>query len=368
MDKNDIRVLIIDDSAYNRKVLGEILEGAPGITVVGKARDGEEGLRQALTTNPDVITLDLEMPRMDGFTFMRLMMAKKKIPVIVISAHSQQENVFRALELGALDFVAKPSKRISPEIREIRDEVVKKVQLTRLLRGDSSPLSLQANEAETVPPNFVIPEPTPAKPPLRRNVSGPRDKKMAQRIVAIASSTGGPAALTKILQELPVDLDAAVVIAQHMPAGFTATFAERLDRQCAIEVREVRDDEPLHTGTAYIAPGNRCVELSRTDGGLHVFAVEPETEDRYVPSADRLFRSAAFAAGSEALGIVLTGMGDDGSQGVKVLARLGAEVIAEDDSTAVISGMPRSAVATGAVGQVARLEHMAAIIVNFSAK
>jgi two-component system chemotaxis response regulator CheB len=370
--RREVRVLIIDDSAYNRKTLAEMLSEAPEIVVVGKAADGEEGLRMALTEDPDVITLDLEMPRLDGFTFLRLLRAKRPIPVIVISSHSNTENVFRALELGALDFVAKPSARNTPGLRAIRDEVVAKVRLARLLREDTvlpatpygmnlrqPPMQVASLNSWAAPPHFS----TPAMSLVSSVTKG-----SLVRVVAIACSTGGPGALTQILTDLPADLGAAIVIVQHMPPRFTTTFAERLDRQCAITVKEASGTEHLQPGVAYLAPGDKCLEVLLADEGLCASVLPSDGTERFVPSADRLFRSVATAAAPLALGLVLTGMGDDGAQGAVELASRGAQVVAEDETTAVIPGMPRAAVAAGAVSQVAGLHHMAEIIVAFSGR
>lgn len=368
-DRN-IRVLVIDDSAYNRRTLSELLERESDITVVGKACDGEEGLALTLKERPDVITLDLEMPRMDGFTFLRIVMARRPTPIIVISSHANRENVFRALELGALDFVAKPSHRITPAIKEISEEVVKKVRLARLLKKDTllpmAPFDLTGGKAGVERPRFSRAARRRGEEQNRCSIPAPHasESVAATRIIAIAASTGGPAALTRILTALPADLPAGIVIAQHMPPSFTTTFAERLDRQCAIRVREVTGPEPLLRGSAYLAPGDASLVVSRGEGGLAVLPIPPDGTERYVPSADRLFSSVAAAVGREALGIVLTGMGDDGSRGAKEIAAMGGKVIAEDESTAVIAGMPRSAVASGAVDHVLPLHNIASFIMS----
>lgn len=374
--KRETRVLVIDDSAYNRKTLAEMLSAAPDIVVVGKAADGEEGLRMALTEDPDVITLDLEMPRLDGFTFLRLLRAKRPIPVIVISSHADRDNVFRALELGALDFIAKPSARNSPGLREIQDEVVAKVRLARLLREDTvlpdTPYGMGLRHppapAPALPPTPSLPPSIPPRAPLLPGMGLSPRRSAPPRVVAIACSTGGPGALSQILPALPADLGAAVLIVQHMPPRFTATFAERLNRQCAIEVKEASGTEVLKPGVAYLAPGDGCLELLVTDMGLCACVVPPNGTERFVPSADRLFSSVAVAVGPAALALVLTGMGDDGAAGAVQMAAQGANVVAEDETTAVIPGMPRAAVAAGAVSQVAGLHHMAEIIIGFAGR
>ncbi len=345
MTKAPIRVLIIDDSAYNRRVLSDIFKDATDIEVIGKACDGEEGLELALKYVPNVITLDLEMPRMGGFPFLRILMSKRIIPVIVISSHHEPEKVVRALELGALDFVAKPTKLASPDLMNIADEVLSKVRM-------AAGIELSAKVKVPKPPVEVV-----SKSMLPR--------LPATRVIGIAASTGGPQALTKILAELPEYLNAAVMIVQHMPPNFTASFAERLDKLCRIRVKEATHGETLKNGTAYICPGDACMELSHQDQGLLVSVVPPSAPDRIPPSADQLFESMACAGIPGMLGIVLTGMGNDGSAGAKAFANSGGLVIAEDQSTAVVPGMPLSAVEAGAVQETVPLFKISDYIVRF---
>jgi two-component system chemotaxis response regulator CheB len=365
--KRNTKVLIIDDSAYNRRVLSDFVLAESDMTVVGKAYDGEEGLKLAMSERPDVITLDLEMPRMDGFTFLRFLMAKRPTPVLIISSHAQKENIFRALELGALDFVAKPSHRISPVIKEIRHEVIKKIRMARMLKRDT-----------LIPPPAPafddFDEPTSKSPSTAsiQNKAGIPLKSSAHRgsnnVIAIAASTGGPTALTRILTALSSIIDAGIVIVQHMPPRFTKTFAERLDKQCEIQIKEVQENSLLERGVAYIAPGESSIELNMTDKGLMVCLAKPIRAERYIPSADRLFASVARSAGKNALGIILTGMGDDGAKGVIQIADAGGTVIVEDETTAIIPGMPKAAVATGSVDHILPLQYIAPMISTFARK
>jgi two-component system, chemotaxis family, protein-glutamate methylesterase/glutaminase len=355
-----LRVLVIDDSAYNRRALGDLLEGIDGVEIVGKASDGEEGLRLAHTLQPDLITLDLEMPRMDGFTFLRIQMARQRIPVFVVSAHDSRENVFRALELGAIDFVAKPTHRISPQIMEIRDDLARKVEMARNLRPGGLP-SPQPWNRESLRPSPA----EGAKADERAPADWADGEEPASRVVVIAASTGGPAALSRLIAALPQGFDAGVVVVQHMPPRFTTTFAERLDRLGPLTVLEATGSSPLRRGLVLVAPGDRCVEMARGSEGLVVREVEPSIHDRYVPSADRLFRSAAAAAGSSVLAVVLTGMGDDGAEGARFVAGAGGRVVVESEETAVIAGMPNAAVRTGVVERVEPLQRLAGLISEF---
>jgi two-component system chemotaxis response regulator CheB len=329
-----LRVLIVDDSVFNRRSITEILSMSPDVEVVGKAADGEEALRLVSMLRPDVITLDLEMPRMDGFTLLRILMTKMPTPVIVVSSYSQKENVFKALELGALDFVAKPDRYADPDLAAIRDELLRKVTLARAVK--LAPFA--ARRLPDLPLQPAVPD---ARPP--GIMIAPR------QVVAIASSTGGPSALMEIFSRLPENSKFAVVIAQHMPDKFTRTFAERLDRRSALRVSEAQDCDPVGEGMGFVCPGRQCMELEMpSKGPLRVRVGPPDERDRYVPSADRLLTSVAHAVGKRAIGVILTGMGDDGVLGARAILDAGGMVIAESETTAVVYGMPGSAVRAGA--------------------
>jgi len=350
MSTERIRVLIVDDSAGSRRTLQDIVESSPDMEVVGKASDGEEALRSALTLKPDLVILDLQMPRMDGFTFLRILMSRHPTPVVVVSSYSQKENVFKALELGALDFVAKPTG--DEDLAPLKDEILAKVAIVRHLQPANLRSSGRPDTGRTYLPPGALEGPSPPIP--TRPVTPP-----ARRLVAIGASTGGPAAIGELLERLPADLDAAVVVAQHMPDKFTKTFAERLNRRSPWDVREATDGDLLSRGVALVAPGRRCLEVRQDGRERRVAVVAPSPEDRYVPSVDRLFRSAAAAYGAEAIGVVLTGMGDDGREGVVELAAKGGKVVAEAPETAVIFGMPSAAVRTGRVDKVVPLGRIA---------
>jgi two-component system chemotaxis response regulator CheB len=331
-DIRPLRVLVVDDSVFNRRSITELLGSSTEIDVVGRAADGEEALRLVTTLRPDAITLDLEMPRMDGFTFLRILMTKIPTPVIVVSSYSQKENVFKALELGALDFVAKPERYADPDLAGIRDELVSKVMLARNIRPRAS------LPARRIFDSLTGIEPRPAGAP-----QAPR------QVVAIASSTGGPSALMEIFSRLPPNSKNAFLIAQHMPDKFTRTFAERLDRRSNAHVSEAVDFDVVAEGTGFVCPGRHCMELeSAPNGTLRLRVRPPDARDRYAPSADRLLRSVARAVGRRAVGVILTGMGDDGVLGAQEILRAGGTVIAESELTAVVYGMPGAAVRANA--------------------
>ena len=337
-----IRVLVIDDSPFSRQVIARMLETSPLVEVVGTARDGEEALRKTFELEPDLITLDLEMPGMDGLTFLRLVMARRPTPVIVISGRGSEGDVFQALELGAVDFLAKPTPHATPLLASIEQELIRKVHGVRELRIDKVRERLGSLPA----PGTLRPSAVP----------------VPWRVVALGASTGGPAALLEILGAFAAPPPLAFLVAQHMPEGFTASFADRLDRLTTLESREARGGEEPAPGTVLVAPGGCHLEVEVV-GRRAVARVRPaEDRDRCTPSVDRLFESSAKAFGEELLAVVLTGMGDDGRRGVIAVKECGGHVIAESEQTAVIHGMPQQAIRTGAVDQVLSLHEMAAAI------
>ena len=329
-----------------------MLSGHPKIQVVGRAADGNEGLREALALEPDVITLDLEMPRMDGYTFLRILMTRRPTPVVVISSHSARESVFKALELGAVDFIAKPARQVVPELDTIRRELVNKV----LSVGRLKPVRLRAARDSTVGEGGA-----PAAVEPATDLLG---------LVCIGASTGGPPALKEIFEALPGDLPVAVLVSQHMPPSFTGPFARRLDGAGAMTVREARTGDVLTPGLALVSPGDGSLVVTTLASGQ--IAVQVETIDaardrpRIVPSADRMMDTAVAEMGKNTMGVVLTGMGDDGSRGVRSIHGAGGLTVAEAESSAVIYGMPEAAIQTGAVDRILGLEDIAAAIVGFA--
>ncbi len=355
--ESNLRVVVVDDSAYNRQTIAAMLESLPGIEVVGRAINGKEALKLAFDLEPDAITLDLEMPEMDGFAFLRLLMNKRPTPVIVVSGYAQRENVFRALELGALDFVAKPGRHISPDLRNIEEELLRKIHVVRKLQAvrlRERARSLAAARADS--------DGMAAARVIRQAES--RGEPVA--VVGIAASTGGPPAVQQLLCELPADLPVAVFVAQHMPARFTRAFAERLDRIVPMEVVEAGDGQPVRAGVVYIAPGASNVEVERRGSGAVVRVVQPSSRGvGLTPSGDHLFKSLGVTYGSRLCAVVLTGMGSDGRDGAISAHRAGAQILAEDPDSAVMPGMPYSAVEAGVVDKIARLESLAAVVQEF---
>lgn len=339
-----IRVLVVDDSAFNRRTIIKMLEAVPGIEVIGYACDGEEGLRKVFDLHPDLITLDLEMPRMDGFTFLRIVMAGRPTPIIVISARSEDENVFRALDFGAVDFVAKPSARISPELFNIREDLVRKVLSGG--RTDMSKVLLRKSQVEPV---------APLRPIEKKDENQPLPLQASPVQVVIGSSTGGPPALQAIFSSIREPLPVSFAIAQHMPPGFTKAFAERMNKLSAMTIVEATDGDLVLPGKVFVAPGGKNLIFERTRNEVRVRVVNPTPNQRYVPSVDALFASAAEIFAGRTLGVVLTGMGNDGHQGVMAIKKAGGTVIAESEESSVVFGMPKEAIATGCVDKVVSL-------------
>jgi two-component system, chemotaxis family, protein-glutamate methylesterase/glutaminase len=337
-----LRVLVVDDSALNRDEMVSSLNSAGDAEVVGMAANGSEALRMAPSLRPDLITLDLEMPKMDGFSFLRIVQSVWTCPVIVISGNSADKNVFRALELGAVDFVAKPQTR-AERLSVLPNVLREKLEAVRALSPG----------VWSRPPTYA--EARHQTPVTIAKLQGVTPKFF----IAMAASTGGPTAVSKVLSRLTADPRIAVVVAQHMPDTFTRTFAERLNRQSALEVTEARTNVPILGASALICPGRRCLEV-QFDGNRYLTDVRfPSAQDRYVPSADRLFTSLANVAARNTIGVVLTGMGDDGMEGAKALVRKGGTVIAESEDTAVVYGMPQAAVRAGVVRRSLAIDDIA---------
>jgi two-component system, chemotaxis family, protein-glutamate methylesterase/glutaminase len=356
-----LRLLIVDDSPYNRRLIEGLFAHRTDVVVVGAAADGEEALRLFGALEPDVITLDLEMPKMDGFTVLRILLAKRPVPIIVVSSYAQRENVFRALELGAFDFVTKATSTIDASAEELKSEILLKVLQTRgardprrasLRRGDESTRSLSLSAALKGAPKEAPPESKPLQVAPRR-------------VVVIASSTGGPSALLELVAAIPQRFPHAILVAQHMPEKFTRTFAERLGRRGHLRGCEAEDGMVVCAGDILVCPGGFSMELYRDPGGtLRTRVARPTPGDRYVPSGDRLFASAAAVFAADAFAVVLTGMGDDGLAGARKVRDAGGSVVAESAETAVVDGMPGHIRANGLATLVLALPKIAAKIAS----
>jgi two-component system chemotaxis response regulator CheB len=342
-----IRIVVVDDSAYSRRTITHLLEGLDDVEVVGYAVNGEDGVQKVIALKPDLVTLDLEMPKMDGFTLLRILTTRFSLPVIVVSALSSAEKVFKALELGAFDFVAKPSSSASVDLLSIKEDLQHKVLQVLALKHDVPASRL---------PEVTVAQPVSAELSATRNHS--HNSRHAFDLVAIGSSTGGPPALQKIFSTFELKYPFAIVVAQHMPVGFTRAFADRLNRTSPFDIKEATDGDLVLPGRALVAPGGMNLLLETHNGGVVARVVAPVAADRYVPSVDALLQSCAAIYRTRMAAIILTGMGNDGSKGVRTVKEQGGYVIAESEKTAIVYGMPREAVATGVVDRCIPLDHV----------
>ena len=335
-----IRVLVVDDSAVMRGVMTRIVNAQPDMTVAAVASDPLIAMERLRASPPDVITLDVEMPRMDGLEFLRRLMQWRPLPVVMVSSLTARgaDTTLRALELGAVDFIAKPALATTDELEAYAEEVADKLRAAAASRFSTKVLSQPVA------------------------LSG---KPAADKVIVIGASTGGVEALRTVLTPLPAGMP-PILVAQHMPAGFTRSFAQRLDSLCQIDVKEGEDREPLRAGCAYIAPGGKHLLLAQNGKGLEVrLSLEPPV-NRHRPSVDRLFRSAAQAAPGRCIGVMLSGMGADGALGMLEMRRCGSHNIAQDEASCVVFGMPKQAIAMRAVDDVLPLGDIAQRLVELS--
>ncbi len=341
-----IRVLVVDDSALMRKLIPAILARDSSIEVVGTAMDGAFALKKIEELKPDVVTLDLEMPRMDGMETLRLIMQRAPLPVILFSTHSKEGGyaTFKALAMGAVDFLAKPKDAAAGRLDDIADRLIAKIKVAKRAAG------------RKLPPAVIEETSAPKK--------GTRAALPPRRIIAIGISTGGPNALQFVLSQIPADFQSTIVIVQHMPEGFTEMFAKRLDDCCALEVHEARSGDLLLAGRVLICPGNRHMMLRRMPRGDIVVLSDGPPVNGHRPSADVLFHSVAQEFGLTAVGILMTGMGDDGAEGLGAIKAAGGMTIAQSEDTCVVSGMPRAAILKGYANKIIPLDGLGSYLVS----
>ena len=349
-----IKVMIVDDSAVVRQTLADILESDPEIEVVATAADPFMAAERLKSSLPDVITLDVEMPRMDGLTFLQKIMAQHPIPVVMCSslAESGSETALKALEYGAVDIITKPKMGTKQFIEESRIRICDAIKAAAVARLKK----------------YVPQKPVTAKLSADVIIAKPNSHAMIQtteKVVVVGASTGGTEALKVFLEMFPEDTP-GIVIVQHMPENFTAAFAKRLDSTCKITVKEAEDNDTIVRGRALIAPGNRHTLLKRSGARYYVEVKDGPLVSRHRPSVDVLFRSAARYGGKNIIGVIMTGMGDDGAHGMKEMHDAGSINIAQDESTCVVFGMPNEAIKHGGVHKVLPLERIAAEVMKLS--
>jgi two-component system chemotaxis response regulator CheB len=339
-----IRVLVVDDSALMRKMIPRVLEADGSIQVVGTAMDGSFGLKKIEELQPQVVTLDLEMPRMDGIEMMREITRRFRLPVIVFSAHSRDgaRTTLKALALGAFDFLTKPADAASGHLDEIARELS---------------LKIKAAHRAGFPKMFVEVPPVTNKDSIRR-----QSNQSPSRVVAIGISTGGPNALHYLLSRIPADFAGCFLIVQHMPAGFTEMLAKRLDENSPLDVREAHSGDRLVSGQALVCPGNRHLSVRQTSDGPIAVLSDSKRVNGHRPSADVLFRSLSKELGPKSIALLMTGMGDDGADGIGAVKAAGGLTLAQDSDSCVVDSMPRSAIERGFIQRVLGLETLPAFL------
>ena len=331
-----LRVLIVDDSALVRRLLTEMLSSDPGITVLGAAHDAYDAREKIKALNPDVLTLDVEMPRMDGVTFLRNLMRLRPMPVIMVSSLTEKgaEVTLDALSIGAVDYLPKPKIDLAATLADYKEELISKVKAAASARLHATPTTRSASA------DAILAKRDPQ-----------RQLRTTERIIAIGASTGGTEAIKEVLMRLPPDTP-GIVITQHIPKLFSGAFARRMDACCQVSVCEAEDGQQILRGHAYVAPGDKHLLLVR-DGARYVCRLdEGPPVNRHKPSVDVLFRSVAQQAGRNAIGVILTGMGKDGALGLKEMRDAGAPTVAQDEATSIVWGMPGEAVAVGGAADV----------------
>ena len=347
-----IKVIVIDDSALIRSLLSEIINSHDDMMVVATAPDPIIARDLIKLHNPDVLTLDVEMPKMDGLDFLERLMRLRPMPVVMVSTLTERgsEITLRALELGAIDFVTKPKVSITEGILEYAELIADKIRAAAQANISSMRLATAKNIANTATPNLA---PSPIKNPLISS----------EKLIIIGASTGGTEAIRSFLMAMPSDCP-GILIAQHMPAGFTKSFANRLDSLCQISVKEAEGNERILPGHAYIAPGGMHLTLSKSGANYVTKLVDSPAVNRHKPSVDVLFDSAATYAGKNVIGLILTGMGKDGALGMRRMLEAGAYNFSQNEASCVVYGMPKEAVLAGGVNEVGHLHDLPKMVLN----
>lgn len=343
-----IKVLIVDDSPLMRGLLSEMIKAAPDLEVVGAAPDAVVAREMIKTLNPDVLTLDVQMPKMDGLEFLDRLMRLRPMPVVMVSAFTEagSETTLKALELGAIDFIGKPRTDAARRMGEYAEELVEKIRAAKGARVRGQP----TNRSISMSSSTSTPVSAPVAMPVRGGATG--------KIIFVGASTGGTEALKEFLLGIPADCP-PILIVQHMPETFTASFARRLDGLCAPRVLEAQGNEKIEAGTVYIAPGHSHLQIRRGPAGYLTELLATPPVNRHRPSVDVLFDSAASVIGRQAVGVILTGMGKDGAQGLLRMRQAGAHTFGQDEATCVVYGMPREAFLIGAVEEQCALDDIA---------
>jgi two-component system, chemotaxis family, protein-glutamate methylesterase/glutaminase len=346
--RKPVRVLVVDDSAVMRKLIPQMLQRDPSIEVVGTAMDGLLGIKKIADLRPEVVTLDLDMPRMDGLEMLRQIVGRHRIPVIVVSSHNEQGaySALKALALGAFDFVAKPDASMTGGLEQIARELSVKIKVAAI----SGPPKLMFDDAQST------------HHARKSKQTGVRPT----RSIAIGVSTGGPNALQYICSQLPADFPGCLLVVQHMPEGFTGMFARRLDDCSSINVVEARSGDLLTPGRVLICPGNRHIKVRRVAQGDMIVLMDQAPVNGHRPSVDVLFHSVAKEFGTESAAVLMTGMGEDGADGMRAVQEAGGITIAQSLETCVVDSMPRAAIDAGSAGRIVPLESLPSVLQTLS--
>lgn len=364
LNNKPIRVLIVDDSAFMRKIINDLLDSEQTITVIGHARNGEQALQMIENEKPDIVTLDIEMPVLDGLKTLEIIMKKNPLPVIMLSSLTEEGSAqtIKALELGAVDFIQKPTLSFMITSSQFKEDLITKIKAAITYRINPQTTKNTEQELKQHKPESIF------LPPSEQKKRGPDNKRRqhsSNKIVAIAVSTGGPKALQSVIPKLPGNLPAPVLIVQHMPAGFTKSLADRLNQLSDINVKEAEDGELIKNSLVYIAPGDFHMKVRVEGNAAYILLSKDAPVGGHRPAADQLFDSIINYPTEEAICVVMTGMGSDGTKGIENLcgART-AYVIAQNEDSCVVYGMPKSVSVAGLVDQTAPLDQIADIITN----
>ncbi len=364
MDK--IKVLVADDSAFMRKLIQEILLASDQIEIAGTARNGKDVIEKVKKLKPDVVTMDIEMPVLNGIEALRVIMEEAPVPVVMLSSTTQTgaESTLLAMQYGAVDFIAKPSGPISLDLQRIEKKITEKV--IEASKANLKRLVSQRTEQNFLPSQLLKSSKMELTETIHLRQEGLPWEAAAKKIICIGTSTGGPRALQAVLTKLPATLNAPIVIVQHMPPGFTKSLANRLDSLAELNVKEAEDGEVMQNGTAYIAPGGYHLLVKRMNEGLMVKLEQTDLRNGHRPSVDILFESISHLDDYAKVAVIMTGMGSDGTQGLIQLAKGGkVKAIAESEESSIVFGMPKAAISTKLVDEIQNVENIARTILKY---